>query len=101
MSISAGIATGRMRNRKMKKEDLSKTYFQGDSVHFNPKRRQCKFCSKVLSIYNLNNFCFAHMYKGLKMEHDKEGEKRFKQMKKAQSVVTLRNQRKRKGAKNG
>jgi len=36
------------------------------------KIRKCKFCSKVLSMYNDNKYCFAHSRKGWKLEEEEK-----------------------------
>ena len=49
------------------------------------KERHCKICSVKLSIYNVNSrYCFAHKWKGTKLEDTddtKRLDKRFKERK--------------------
>ena len=42
------------------------------------KIKRCKYCQKQLSLYNENDFCFAHVSRGFKMLLAQEEEKKFK-----------------------
>ncbi len=102
MSTYAGHVNGRlMKVGPRRKVPAEKKTFLGESVHSNHTRRLCKTCDKVLSIYNLNEFCFAHLHKGLTAEHHKEGEIKRERLRKYQNEANTKNQLKRKGATNG
>jgi len=62
---------------------------KANSVSFNSKPRKCKMCKKKLSLYNLNEYCFAHVRDGDDMERreaevkkEKQYTKNLKRMKK-------------------
>ena len=93
MSISAGTAAGRRKSTR----DIKVKNTDGERILTNPRKRRCKVCQTPLTIYNLNDFCFAHLYKGLKVEYKKSEEKAYKQYQKNKRAVNL----KRKGATNG
>ena len=41
------------------------------------KKNRCKICRKVLSMYNMNKFCFSHMFEGLSKTNGKVVNTRF------------------------
>jgi len=50
-------------------------------VRVNKRLRKCKICKVKLSMYNVNEYCFAHLHIGLEQEAIAQDEKRIKQWK--------------------
>ena len=58
----------------------------------NKNKRKCKLpgCNKLLSVYNLNDYCFTHIYKAFKIEYNKEAEKRHIDYRRAKKEAELK-----------
>ena len=60
---------------KMAVENYQQLIAGTGAVDFNLKKRRCKVCRKRLSMYNLNEYCFAHAFAGAKKDVLEEDEK--------------------------
>ena len=57
-------------------------------------KRKCGYCGKKLSIYNLNEWCFVHVNKGVKQEQVEEQEKLAKQKAKQKAKLDAKKEKK-------
>ena len=52
--------------------------------------RRCKVCNTLLSRYNDNKYCFAHMLKGYELEQRESDAKKFVSYKKHQKRMNAK-----------
>jgi len=69
-------------------------------VDFILKKRKCKVCRKILSMYNLNEYCFVHSLNGARRETIIRDKKYHEKQEKAKRACKEKHPKKRKEIKN-